>query len=298
MVLAAGLGTRLRPLSDALPKPLVPVGDRPALLHVLERLAAGGVTRAVMNTFHLPDAFARLDGLPLSLQVVREATLLGTAGGVANAAEQLGAGDVLVWNADILADLDVRALLAAHGDGGAAATLAVAPRAAGEGTVGVDARGAVVRLRGERFGAEVSGGDFVGVHVLGAALRAGLPATGCLVGDVYLPLLRAGRALRAHCTGVPWDDVGSVASYLEANLRWLRARGSASFVGAGAEVAAGVRLEACVIGAGARVEGTGEAEGEGTLQRVVVWPGARVRAPLADAVVTFDGAVVQSDPGR
>ena len=280
MVLAAGLGTRLRPLSDALPKPLVPIGDRPALLHVLERLRAGGVTRAVMNTFHLPDAFARLEGVPLRLEVVREATLLGTAGGVANAALQLGDGAVLVWNADILADLDVGALLAAHDRAGGAATLAVAPRPVGEGTVGLGAGAEVVRLRGERFGDEVQGGDFLGVHVLGAGLRPQLPAVGCLVGDVYLPLLRAGGRLQAHATHAAWDDVGSVASYLAANVRWLRGRGAASFVGAGAEVASGIQLQDSVIGAGARVEG------EGTLRRVVVWPGARARAPLSDSVVT------------
>jgi mannose-1-phosphate guanylyltransferase len=290
MVLAAGLGTRLRPLSEELPKPLVPIGDRPALAHVLERLRAGGVARAVLNTFHLSAAFSpsRLAALPLPLEVLRETELLGTAGGVANAADRLGAGDVLVWNADVLADVDVGGLFALHEATGAAATLAAIPRAPGEGTVGVGAEGRVVRLRGERFGVELAGADFLGVHVIGAGLRRALPAVGCLVGDVYLPALRAGAALRVLDTAGPWDDVGSVQSYLAANLRWLRSGGAPAFVGAGAVIAAGVRVEDSVIGAGARVDG------EGALLRVVVWPGARARAPLADAVVSEAGTVVSA----
>ncbi|MEJ7733049.1 MAG: sugar phosphate nucleotidyltransferase [Polyangiaceae bacterium] len=180
MVLAAGLGTRLRPLSDELPKPLVPIGDRPALAHVLDRLRAGGIARAVLNTFHLPAAFTppRLEALPLPLEIVRETELLGTAGGVANAADRLGEGDVLLWNADVLADVDVGALFALQEATGAAATLAAAPRAVGEGTLGVGAEGRVVRLRAERFGVEVGGADFLGVHVLGAGCAARCPPSG------------------------------------------------------------------------------------------------------------------------
>src|SRR5262249_43670015 len=153
-----------------LPKPLVPVGDRPAIVHIAGCLAEAGVREACLNTHHLAEAFSaeRIAALPLRLEVIHEPRILGTAGGVANAAPYLGAGDAIVWNGDILADLDVRALLRAQADRRALATLAVAPRPQGEGTVGLDARGAVVRLRGERFGEEASGGDFLGIQVIGA----------------------------------------------------------------------------------------------------------------------------------
>jgi mannose-1-phosphate guanylyltransferase len=290
MILAAGLGTRLRPLTDELPKPLVWIGDRPMLAHIAVRLAEGGVRAAVLNAHHRAADFSAgaLDALPIPVHVLREPEILGTAGGVSNAAAALGEGDVVVWNGDILADLDVAALCAEHRERGAAATLAVAPRAAGEGTVGMDAGGRVVRLRGERFGEEAGGGDFIGVQVLGGALRRRLPDRGCLVGDAYLPWLRAGGALATFRAPDVWDDVGTVASYLRANARWLSRSGRRAYVAPDAIVAAGVEVIDSVVGAGARVAGGG------ALRGCVVWPRAEARAPLEGAVVSTAGRVVHA----
>ncbi|WP_437693401.1 nucleotidyltransferase family protein [Sorangium sp. So ce176] len=296
MILAAGLGTRLRPLTDELPKPLLWLGDRPLIAHIAEQLAAGGVRRAALNKSHLAERFSRdlIAAFPVPVDVLHEPEPFGTAGGLANAAGALGDGDVVLWNGDILIDLDVAALCAAHGQRGAAATLAVAPRPAGEGTVGVGAQGEVVRLRGERFGEEVAGGDFVGVHVVGEALRRRLPPRGCMVGDVYLPWLREGRALATFAAPAVWHDIGTVAAYLAASARWLAQRGLQSHVGPGASVAEGVDVTGSVVGAGARVEGAG------ALRGCVVWPGARVsvgadaEAPLERAVVTTQGRVVRA----
>ena len=290
MVLCAGLGTRLRPLTEELPKPLFPVGDQPMLAHVLERLRRGGVARAVVNTFHLADALspALAAAMPLPIVILREAVLLGTAGGVAHAADPLGEGDVIVWNGDILADLDVSALFEARR--GALAALAFAPRPRGEGTLGVGAAGEVTRLRGETFGVEVGGGDFVGVQVLGEELRRRLPASGCLVGDGYLPALRAGQRVATLPVAGAWDDIGSIDSYLGANARWLAARGLDHWVGPGASTASGVDLGGSIVGAGARISGAG------SLRRCVVWPGAAARAPLEDAVVTSSGTIAREGP--
>lgn len=292
MILAAGYGTRLRPLTEERPKPLVWVGDRPMLAHIVERLARGGIGRVVMNTHHRAEDFAEIAGrLPLPVTVVHEGAILGTGGGVANAAQALGEGDVLVWNGDILIDLSVGALVEAHRRGGAGATLAVAPRARGDGTVGIGAAGEVVRLRGQRFGEEVAGGDFVGVQVVGEELRARLPREGCLVGDGYLPWLREGRRLATFEAPGEWDDVGTVAAYLEANARWLAQRGLEAFVGEGAEVDEGVAVLGSVVGAGARVRG------RGALRGCVIWPGAEVALEgdggLEGAVVTAGGRVAR-----
>ncbi|MFO0757667.1 MAG: NDP-sugar synthase [Byssovorax sp.] len=282
MILAAGLGTRLRPLTDELPKPLVPVGDRPVVAHIAERLAAAGIRDVALNTHHLAGAFtpALLASLPVSLTVFHETTILGTAGGVRNAAPALGDGDVLVWNGDILVHLDVGVLLAAHRRRGAQATLVVSPRPAGEGTIGLGHRGEVVRLRGERFGEETSGGDFLGIYVMSPAMRAALPREGCLVGDACLPALRAGQALGTFPVRGPWDDIGTVAAYLRANARWLEREGKSAFLGEGAQMDEGVDLAGTVVGAGGRVVGEGPCSG------VVVWPGATARAPIRNAVVT------------
>lgn len=267
MILAAGLGSRLMPLTAHLPKPLVPVGDAPVLEHVLRALRGVARDKVVVNAYHLGDALrAACD--PARVRVVTEATLLGTAGGVRNAAPWLGDADVLVWNGDILApSLPVAELVATHRRDGALATLAVRPRGQGEGNVGVDARGRVVRLRNERFGAEVRGGEFLGIHVVGAGVRARLPESGCLVGDVYLPQLREGGELAAFFTDAPFSDIGSLDAYRSANRAWLAARGLESYVHPTA-IATG-RTHGSVVGAGAVVRAD--------VVDCVVWPGTEVR---------------------
>jgi mannose-1-phosphate guanylyltransferase len=290
MVLAAGLGSRLRPLTEILPKPLVPVGDRPALAHVLERLAAAGLGPVVVNAHHGIERLRHFLAAHPSVAVSAEAELLGTAGGVAGAAPLLGAGPVLIWNADILAPIEPGALIGAHlGEPGRAATLVVRPCERGCGNVGLDENGRVVRLRTERVAGEARGGEFVGVHVLGARLRAALPERGCLVGDVYLPALQRGATLRAFEWDAPFFDIGTVPAYLAANLDWLSSRALRSWVAPGAVLGEGVTLERALLGEAAT------ARGAGVLERCVVWPGASAEAPLTDAVVT-PGRIVRAAP--
>jgi len=282
MILCAGFGTRLQPLTDELPKPLVPVGDRPLLAHILDRLRLAGVTRAVLNLHHKPDEIIKsINGLPLQPQVVVEAQILGTAGGVAAARPLLGPGPVLLHNGDILTTPPVDQLLARDRGG---LCLAVSPRPTGQGSVGLGADDRVVRLRGRSFGHEVCGGDYIGIAALGARCLASLPERGCLIQDWAIPELAAGGHIDALRTTAPWSDLGRLEDYVRANWDWLGAR--VQVVGAGAIVSERVKLERSVIGAGAHVVG------EGVLSECVVWPGARVTAPLSRAVVTGSGAVV------
>lgn len=282
MILAAGLGTRLRPLTDELPKPLVPVGDAPAMAHIQRWLAGFGFRRALVNTHHLGAAFAGVSW-PLETHLLHEPSILGTAGGVAGARPLLPAADpLLVWNGDILASVDVAALFAAL-NSGAVAAWSVAPRPRGEGTVGLDARGHVVRLRQVRCGVEERGGDFLGIQALSPDLLPQLPPEGCMVGDVLAPLLERGATIATVDHHGPWDDIGSIASYLRANLRWLADR--PAYLGPGASCL--INVDQSVIGAGAQVSG------EGALVRSVVWPGARAVGPLADVVVTSSGQVAR-----
>lgn len=291
MILCAGLGTRLRPLTDERAKPMVPVGDRPALAHVVERVRLAVPARIVVNVHHRPEdvrAWAEPEGIAVS----HERELLGTAGGVTRASVLLGSGDVLVWNGDILSALDPRQLVAAHAaaktakgaradaDAVVRATLAVHARAAGQGNVGFAADGRIVRLRGESVGAdagaETRGGDFLGIHVIGEELRALLPERGCLVGDVYLPALRRGERLQAFVTEAPFVDVGSIAEYLAANAQWLRSRGLSSWAHPTATVNG--TIDGSVVGAGAVVDASAVES--------VVWPDAHVHSACNRAVVT------------
>jgi mannose-1-phosphate guanylyltransferase len=284
MVLAAGLGTRLRPLTNTLPKPILPVGDGTPLALVLKRVGAVQAPRVVVNAHH---GAARLRALVEAefpgVALSEERELLGTAGGLAQAAPDLGAGDVLVWNADCLLEPDLEALVAEHVASKAEATLLVRRRPRGEGAVGVGADGRVVRLRDQAVAGETSGADFLSVHVVGRALRSNLPTVGCLVADVYIPAIRRGATLRVVSYDGPFFDIGSPRTYLDANLAWLAPR--AAWLGAGAAVAPGVTLDRALVGAGAVVRG------HGRLERCVIWPGASAVAPLRDCIVTADVTV-------
>lgn len=290
IILCAGFGTRLRPLTDELPKPLVPVGDRSILEHALASLRAAGITELTINVHHLAEQFAQvLADASSSVHVVVESEIRGTAGGVAGARAYLTSAPVLVWNGDILVAPPIDQLLVRCEP--QSFCLGVAPRALGEGTVGLDAEGHVVRLRGERFGTEVRGGDYVGVLALGAGTLAALPERGCLFGDAALPLLRAGGRIHSVEVTTPWTDAGDPKSLLEANLAWLSAGGLDSWLGQGAQVAHGVELRQTLIGAGARVEG------RGLVERCVICSGAKVVAPLSDAVVAPSGTVIDTRAG-
>jgi mannose-1-phosphate guanylyltransferase len=251
----------------------------------------------VVNVHHRPDD-VRAWAEPEEIAVSHERELLGTAGGMTRANVLLGSGDVLVWNGDILSELDPRDIVAAHAAADAAAhsaesakppadaavraTLAVHARAAGEGNVGFGADGRIVRLRaesvvaGRNATAETRGGDFLGIHVIGEELRALLPERGCLVGDVYLPALRRGERLQAFVTQAPFIDVGSIDQYLAANAQWLRSRGLTSWAHPTATVNAAI--DGTVVGAGAVVDAPAVAS--------VVWPGARVHSACNNTVFT------------
>ncbi len=283
IVLSAGFGTRLRPLTDELPKPLVPVGDRPLLAHIAHVLGQAGIANLVVNTHHRGELFSRyLESLGTKVDVVHEPEIRGTAGGVAGARALFQGSEVLVWNGDILTRPPVSELLARATAGGL--VLAVAPRPNGSGSVGLDGSGRVVRLRGERFGEEVNGGDYIGVAGLGARALALLPDRGCLIGDVALPLLRAGGSIETVLHSSAWSDIGDLEGYWRANLEWLEQRGAENWFGERATVD-GARVTGSVIGARARIQGSG------AVTRCVVWPDATAVAPLSDAIVTPRGVV-------
>jgi mannose-1-phosphate guanylyltransferase len=310
MILCAGLGTRLRPLTNELPKPLVWIGDRPALTHIVQRLEQGGVSNVVLNTHHLAEKFdaSLLASLPIPALLVHEPQIRGTAGGVAGAADKLPPGEVIVWNGDILADVDIAALRRAYAEEsarGALAVLVVLPRQAigegfgaqgaegdpkpqmfNQGTIGLGADGRVVRLRGQVFGEEKRSADYVGVQMIGGAVRSMLPAEGCFMADVYLPALRRGERVATASVVTRFTDLGTVDGYVDENLRWLKESGRDVYVGPNSIVPSNVELSASIVGEGAQVRGSGR------LDRVVVWPGATVQAPLENAVVMRSGEVV------
>lgn len=304
MVFAAGLGTRLRPLTESLPKPVVPLVNRPLAAFSLERLAAAGVTHCVVNTHHLADEVVRaLEGESfegMDVMFVREPTLLGTGGGLKNGLTRLirevgiePHTPILVMNGDIFFWPDLEGALALHRELDAIATMVLRPdpRAAKLGAVEVDASMQVRRLLGKPDAVDVPLAQqmFTGVHVLSIRAIEGLPDAGCVIRSAYRhwvddPATRVGGFVDLG----EWRDLGTPAELLRANLdllsgdlRWpsFVPPSDGVLVGEKVEVGEGAQLAEVVLGDGARV-----AAGV-RLERVVVWPGASVSEDVSDAIV-------------
>jgi hypothetical protein len=167
MVLAAGLGTRMRPLTLLRAKPALPVMNRPLIHWTLERLARHGIREVVVNLHHLPASVVRAVGdgsaFGLKVQYTRERTILGTGGGPRKARPLLGDGPVLIVNGDVLFDFDLGDLMRQHRRRKASATLA--QLSTGEVRVDVIHRGVGAITESDVLFAKASGAIILGFHV-------------------------------------------------------------------------------------------------------------------------------------
>ena len=314
-VLAAGLGTRLRPLTAHRPKPLVPVGGVPMLDYALAHARAHGAARVVVNAHHLSDQIVAWAAGQAGVEVVVERAILGTGGGLAAQATRLS-NPCLVLNADVLTDIDLTALRAAVPSGGAALALRRSPDAERYGVVAADGEGVIARLarvaETSPVGTLALDTHFTGLHALDpeALSRVPQPGEACIVRTAYRELVPL-RRLKGIVHDGLWLDVGDPQAYLEANLAVLRERlplaldpwthavagwsphgrfgplphgaGEGVWLGPGAVFADGATATASVVGAGARL-----ADGA-ALTRVVVWDGVEVPAGTWCDGVWHDG---------
>ncbi|HMI81507.1 MAG TPA: NDP-sugar synthase [Solirubrobacterales bacterium] len=295
VVLVGGEGTRLRPLTNDVPKPAVTLVDRPFLAYAIEWLAAHGVTEVVLACGFLPEVLREALGdeerhAGVTITYVAEPEPLGTAGAIRFAAEALGErleDRFLALNGDVLADLDLSALVRAHGERGARATIALHPveDSSAYGLVRCDEDGRVREFL-EKTGEAVPGEINAGAYVLDRSVLDLIPAGQAVsIEREVFPRL-VGEGLGALLLDGYWMDIGTPERYLQASWDILEGRvrteveptspgclvaagaevsGEAKLgsravispgcrVGAGAEVSESVLLDGCTIGEGARVE--------------------------------------------
>jgi mannose-1-phosphate guanylyltransferase len=236
MVLCAGFGTRLRPLTDKIPKPLVPLCGVPLLRYNFALLKNAGVREIVINTHHLGKAMEEgaagiAKELAIGLHVSREEKhILGTGGGVRRAQALLGAGTFFLLNGDMIFDVDLAGALAAHRKAGAAATMVLAsyPRGATYAAVEVDAEDNVRRIagRGAAPDSSLRKMHFTGVHVLEPEVIARLPAEGesDINRTAYVRLIHDGAKVLGFAQDGYWGDLGAPRSLLRAHLDVLEGR--------------------------------------------------------------------------
>ena len=299
LVLTAGHGTRLRPLSYVRAKGALPVAGEPLVRRILRWLASGGVSNAVLNLHHLPHTLTAAvgDGSDMGMRVRYswETPVLGSAGGPKRALPLLDASRFLIINGDTLTDLDLGPLIADHDRSGALVTMAVVPNTQPYKysglAVGDDAAVTGVVKRGSSDPSS----HFFGVQVVEArafeSLTDGVAAE--TVGGLY-PALIAARpgAVRAFRADAEYFDIGTPADYLDSSLLIAGRAGDAVSIGRGAQIAADARIERSILWDDVVVE-------EGTLlKECVVADGAHVPAGTAWHGVTLRRATGELAPGE
>ena len=295
MVLAAGLGTRLKPITFEVPKPMVPVLDRPVMAHIVGLLHSQGFTELIANLHHYPDTIRDYFGDGLTYRFEDE--LLGTAGGVRNVADFFGDDPVVVVSGDALTDLDLNALVERHRSSGGIATLTVkkVPDTREYGVVIHDADGRIQGFQEKPEPSEaLSDLGNCGIYCFSKEIFDFFPEEPFAdwAQDVFPALLANDVPFYVHEIEGYWNDVGSLEELREGT--WDALRGELKidvtdtgadlsevevigdepvWVGAGVEFGSGVRLmgpaaigDGCTVGNGAALRDT------------IVFPGTNVEA--------------------
>ena len=305
LILAGGEGTRLRPLTYTTPKSLLPICNRPFLEHQLRLMSDHGIHEAMLLTGYLADAFGpfaeRMASEGIALEVVKEEHPLGTAGAVRNVLDRLD-GPTIVFNGDVLTDLDLGALISSHRSRGAAATLALSPVAdAGPyGLVPLDEDGRVQAFleKPPREVAAKGGLINAGTYVLEPEVLADAPSgqAWSFERQVFPSLLERGDPVFGFVSDGYWLDIGTPERYLQAHWDLLAGRSSASpegrrdgdvLLGKGSYAPAGF-AGPVVLGRGARIADGATATRAVLHEEAVIESGADV----IDSVVGA-GAVVE-----
>lgn len=321
VVLVGGMGTRLRPLTMSLPKPMLPTAGLPFLTHLLSKIAAAGIEHVVLGTSYRAAVFEAEfgDGSKLGLQIdyVFEERPLGTGGGIANVADKLQHDTAVVFNGDVLSGVDLRELISAHRRTDADVTLHLVrvgdPRA--YGCVPTDETGLVQAFLEKTQDPptdQINAGCYVFKRSAVDRIPRGREVS--VEREVFPALLSDGVKVCGYVDATYWRDMGTPEDFVRGSADLVRGliqspalsghRGESlvqegasvapgavliggTVVGRGAEIGPGVRLDGAVVFDGARVDAGS------TIERSIVGFGAHIgpRALIRDGIIG-DGAHV------
>lgn len=313
MVLAAGLGTRLKPITFAIPKPMVPVIDRPCMAHLLSLLARHGFTDAVANLHYFPDAIREYFGdgsaFGVNLSYNFEPELLGTAGGVRAARELLTDGDepFLIISGDGLTGIDLTKLVERHRSHGGIATLTVkkVPDTREYGVVVHDEAGRITGFQ-EKPEPEDALSDLgnCGIYVFSPEIFDHFPESEFVdwANDVFPTLLEQDIPFYIHEIDEYWNDVGSLRELREGTFDVLAGALDLGVPGTGADAppfsATPGALDAAELVEGPVWVGQDVTVGDGVKLQgpVVIGDGAKIgRGAALRETIVFPGGVVPED---
>lgn len=306
VILAGGEGTRLRPLTLSLPKPVVPVVDRPFLCHQLDLLESAGIREVVFSVAYQPDRVRAVFGTGAArgatIHYAIEEEPLGTGGAVKNA-EPLLDGRTVVFNGDVLTDVDLKAVIDEHVRSGAAATIVLTPvpNPAAYGLVETDPNGRILRFIEKPDASQITTDTInAGIYILETRVLDLMPkGQRHSIERAFFPdLLRRGDLVRAHVHRGYWIDIGTPEKYSQVHRDILSRRYAVALDGAErdggwvhpeARVAPDAILRApFFIGPGCEIESGSTVGPNTTLVRdvtvrsrtrvaeTVAWPGTRM----------------------
>lgn len=284
-ILGAGLGTRLRPLTDRLPKPLVPLFHKPLAGWAIDACERAGIRRFAINTHHLPEAWNDFTSLPENrgrdITLFHEPVLLETGGGLKNIVPWIEEGPLLVHNGDIFSTLPLETLIAAHEASGLPATLALRSEGAEKRVALDDSLSLVTDLRHE-LGRARGTHVFSGIYCVNKEFLELLPA-GKIVSVIpaFLELAKVGKLGSIVIDEGVWLDLGDRNAYLRAHLEL--ALGPAIHMNA--RIASDSRVENSVIGPHAVVSSGS------VIRNSVLWPGTHVsEGAMIDRCIVFSNS--------
>ncbi|MEI7957753.1 MAG: sugar phosphate nucleotidyltransferase [Verrucomicrobiota bacterium] len=286
-VLGAGLGTRLKRLTQALPKPLVPVAGKPLITYAFDHLLDAGVKRIVVNTHHCAEAYGRAFPEALyrnaSLAFRHEPVLLETGGGIKNVEDLLGGAPFLVYNGDILATLPLAPAIAHHFAAGNEVTLVLRSHGGPLQVAFAPASGRVLDI-GNRLGRAPGTHLFTGIYVVNPAFFSRLQREKVSVVPAFLEMIAQGAALGAVVIDEGgWWDLGNRESYLEVHRALRAADPTAGWVHPSAQIDPTARLTGCTyVGASAKIGPSAH------LHDCVLWEGTLIaqQSALTRCIVT------------
>jgi NDP-sugar pyrophosphorylase family protein len=295
MILAAGYGTRLWPLTIDRAKPAIPFMGHPLVGYVAEYLARYGFRDVVVNLHHRPESVREALGdgsrFGARFHYVEESSILGTGGAIENARSLLDTDAFVVVNGKIATDIDLSAALETHRRERALATLVLQTNPTRERYSVVNTRDGLVTGFGGYPTSDNAGEDaplmFTGIQVLDRRIFEYIPrgVFSHTVTDVYLPAIERGERVAAHVSEGYWYELSTVRRYLDTSVELLKMEGRGVETGEGSKIDAGASVEESVLWEDVHVEGGAR------VRRSVLGAGVRVR----DGEVFENVAVVRAE---
>ena len=286
MILAAGFGTRLRPLTDYKPKALMPIVNRPVIARCIDYLKLHGIECIAVNAHYqsqqLVDYLTNEDSFEVDIDVRIESELLGSGGGIKNFADFFNKDTFIVINGDVVTDIDLSKAIAHHKESGQIATLVLIDYTHLNNVL-ISESGKVLDFSPIRTDGRLA---FASIHLMEPEILSFIPESGRtnIVNDVYRNMINSGITINSFISNEHiWYDIGNPESYIKANIEILKLNDCPIVIGRDSAVDPSVKYKDwAIVGKSADIERGVE------IERSILWDNVKVKQGIRiiDSIVT------------